>query len=97
MELLDGGFAVCAGCVPVGLWGDGIETEEGLEEQLAEAGVLFCEGGLGLGVDVAEEGLVGGEQGVAGRGELGVDGGNEGLLGVLEGRGDVGIGDDGDG
>lgn len=94
LHLLDGLLAGLAGGVPVPFWGDAVETEEALEEQLAEAEIVFFVRGLVIAREEIVE--LWGEGGADG-GELGVDGGEDGafLGGYAEGRRLVG--DDGGG
>jgi hypothetical protein len=42
LYLLDGIFTLLAGLLPVSLRGKGIETEQRLEEEFAEAKIIFC-------------------------------------------------------
>lgn len=99
LELLDGGLAFCACGEPVLLWSDAVETQEGLEEGLADAGVLLAQLVCGLGglVEKTEKGGLGGDEIATGGGELGMDGGDEGLLGAGGACRGIGGGDDGDG
>lgn len=46
LYLFDGVFAQLAGLLPISLWRKGIEAEQRLEEEFAEAKIIFW-GGLG--------------------------------------------------
>ncbi len=95
--MFDGGSAVGAGGVPVALGDDAVDAEQGLEQELCDAGVLLGKRGPWMDSEIGEEAGVRGHEGAIDGGELCSDGGDLCVLGGGDGGGTVGVCHDGEG
>lgn len=84
LEFFDGGFAGCAGTVPVTFRNDAIDAQKGLEQQFRQPGVFLCQTFLGSGCEGAEKSGVCGSKVCADCVEFGVDGCDLDVLCVAE-------------